>query len=235
MEEIKNDQPSLNRTAIKLPTFWDADAAAWFRRVEAQFSLNGISSQQTQYDHVLAVLPQEVVMRVRNACMNPPATDMYDYLKYEILRVYDLSNARRASALINLEPLGDRLPTQLLSQIQSLRGDMTIDDIIRAIFLERMPRSISNILRAMDDAPLEQIAAAADRMLSVPTKDTGLFNSHEDEIQAVSSPKFSFNKSSSSSRDAKKELCYYHSRFGKKARRCTQPCSWQGNDRVGSY
>ena len=28
-------------------------------------------------------------------------------------------------------------------------------------------------------------------------------------------------------------LCFYHDRFGSRAYRCTQPCTWQGNDRAG--
>ena len=233
--------PAINRVAIKLPTFWNSDAAAWFRRIEAQFALHCVNSQQTKYDHVLAVLPETVVQRVRGACMHPPATNMYDFLKSEILRVYDLSKSRRAEAIINLEPLGDRLPSELLSQIQSLRGDITIDDILRAIFLDRLPKALSHVLRALDELPLETLAAAADRMASAtPVDSSGVFElSAPEAVHAISrsrSTALPHRRSPTTLRnnDDSVGLCFYHKRFGKKARRCIKPCSWQGNHLVGS-
>ena len=50
--------------SLKLPIFWTTQPAVWFAQTEAQFTLRGISADETKYYHVVSVLDQETATRV---------------------------------------------------------------------------------------------------------------------------------------------------------------------------
>ena len=74
MEEYQAQQialagPEINSIAVRLPNFWVTSPELWFAQVEANFDTRHpkITVDSSKYNHVLQVLPQEVLTEVRDA------------------------------------------------------------------------------------------------------------------------------------------------------------------------
>ena len=76
-----------------------------------------------------------------------------------------LSEQRKIQHLLNTEILGDRKPSQSLPRMRSLVGD-TNDNIVKHIFLQRMPQIIQPIPATVDkDAILDKIAEVTGQIM----------------------------------------------------------------------
>ena len=67
--------------ALKLPPFWSADPQVWFAQVESQFFTRKITNQDTKFLHIVASLPPEVAVDIRDLIINKPPDHAYDALK----------------------------------------------------------------------------------------------------------------------------------------------------------
>ena len=70
--------------AVKLPTFWHKNPRSWFVSVEATFRRAKITQEETRFDHVLAVLPMEVIDTIHSIVDNPGDAP-YSTLKEKLL------------------------------------------------------------------------------------------------------------------------------------------------------
>ena len=247
----------ISTVSVKLPPFWCSDPPLWFAQVEAQFLLRGISAQKTKFDHVVASLAPEVATEVRDLILNPPDAQPYDELRKQLIRRTSLSERRRLQQLLSSRDLGDLTPTRLLRKLQQLRGGVAQDGddpLFRELFLERLPANIRVALAALDDGiSLEELAERAERMTeadSIPRSVSMVASSPEGGTEleihrlwadiaelkknlASASREKLDKQEQSNGRDPAHQLCWYHYRFGKAARKCKPPCSQAGNFRAG--
>ena len=93
--------PAVTAVNIKIPTFWPADPEVWFTQVDAQFSTRTITSQKTKFDHVIASLMPEVAIEVRDIILKPPATNLYNSLKTQLIARTMASEQCRLQQLFN--------------------------------------------------------------------------------------------------------------------------------------
>ena len=171
-----NQPPTVAAVALKLPPFKPTDPAVWFAQVEAQFSFRNVVQQRTRFDYVIAALVPEVATEVRDLILNPPADQPYDRLKEALIQRTEASEQRRLQQLLTAEELGDRKPSQLLRRMQQLLGDSgpALDSaIIRQLFLQRLPPSVSMVLASISATlSVTQLAEMADRILEVANPPT---------------------------------------------------------------
>ena len=72
----------------------------------------------------------------------------------------------RVTSLLHPESLGDRRPSEILSYLKAnLAQNDVFVDILPEFFVSRMPEEIKLSLCTMSEAPLDQLAKAADRMM----------------------------------------------------------------------
>ena len=110
-----------------------------------------------------------------------------------------------------------------------LLGEHTPCFLFRQIFLERLPERVRSVLVHSEVKDIRQLAQAADRL-------------HESYIQAEGTAEVNRVTQKPNKKDKQKKerqadngLCFYHNRFGAKAHKCIQPCSWQQeNSSTGS-
>ena len=67
--------------SLKLLTFWISQPEVWFAQAEAQFSLRGITADDTKYFYVLAALDQQTATRLLDLISRPPVDGKYKKLK----------------------------------------------------------------------------------------------------------------------------------------------------------
>ena len=245
---------------LKLPPFWPSDPDVWFAQVEAQFATRGITQQKTKFDYVVASLSPEFATEVRDLILHPPATRPYDTLRDQLVRRTAVSEQRRLQQLLTAEELGDRKPSQLLRRMEQLLGDRAAaadGPFVRELFLQRLPAHVRMVLASTSDSTsLEDLANLADRVMEVAPPTMAAIQTASVEMQTLRTEvgrlrelvktlaprdQSSHNRSPSPRRrrftppptPQREGLCWYHARFGDRARKCTPPCSHSENSTAG--
>ncbi|XP_064481053.1 uncharacterized protein LOC135394294 [Ornithodoros turicata] len=144
--------------ALRLPAFWPKNPSVWYLQVECQFTLAGITSQLTQFRHVVSVLPHDIASQIIDVLSAPQPSNPCDTVKKAILDPTTASESQRLQQLLTAEELGDRRPSQLLRDMQNLPGERasTFDPaLLRELFLQRLPSSVQMILATAATLPLQ--------------------------------------------------------------------------------
>lgn len=156
----------IGRVAFKAPVFWESDPALWFGQVESQFVIAGLSSDTTKFHAVVAALEPKVLNCVRDLVINPPAKEAYEALKKRILNFYERSESSKLKLLLNDLQLGDRRPSQLFCEMEALNNGKISQGALRALWMQRLPNSVQQILSVCSDDITEssKLAQVADKV-----------------------------------------------------------------------
>ncbi|XP_023238739.1 uncharacterized protein LOC111637475 [Centruroides sculpturatus] len=252
-------QPVVGHVAVKPPPFWTESPALWFAQLESQFVLANISNDETKYSHVVASLSERMATEVQDILAAPPNTDKYKTIKRALIDRLSQSEAQRLEKLIRTKELGDRTPSQFLRRLRTLAGHTVTEDLLRSIWLSRLPTDIQKIL-TVSEGTLESLAKIADRLSELYPSTSNI--SATSTASATADPRIAAlevqiselskqisemsrqygrspprRRSSSRGRLGRRSppntfpnnICWYHAKFGANARRCRPPCS-MGNE-----
>ncbi|KRY28926.1 hypothetical protein T03_16089, partial [Trichinella britovi] len=239
--------------SVKLPPFWPHSPRLWFAQAEAQFALRHVSASLTKYYHVIASLPDSVAPDVDDL-LEPAGDAPYETLKRRLLERYGESDDDRFNALMNSARAGDTKPSQLLREMRRNCGkDLDPNTcFFKKLFLQRLPLNIQMILRANTYSNIEEMANKADELIALSNNGSGSIcavkkvngdkaptleeriedleerfrslNRRPDDAPRTPSPK---RLSSSRARRHTSPVCYFHRKFGTRARKCRSPCRYQ--------
>ncbi|CAI5694697.1 unnamed protein product [Oreochromis niloticus] len=221
---------------LELPDFWLHDPPSWFVHVEAQFALRGISADDTKYHQVVASLDPLATRRALTLLRDPPARGKYAALKELLLRRYALSDAERAEKLLSLSGLGGGTALELMERMLSFLGPDDGGFLFAHIFLRQLPAAVR---AGLANSPLlgtkdyRSLAEDADRILLA----TRAFHDHDLVPASPTAPSTSpltcpdvsapsLAAKVAAQRHRGQDLCFYHQRFGPRARRCLLPCAF---------
>lgn len=243
----------LARVAVKPPPFCRNDPSLWFIQLDAQFKLGNITADDTQFYTAISALESEVLQSVRDIILNPPVSDKYKSLKDKLITVYTESETVKIKQLLQDLPLGDMRPSKLLSKMRDLSSGSLTDNILKTLWMNRLPANMQAILAASSE-PLTKLAEIADKIheLAVPTQinavqhsdpSVAALQSQIDDLSkqvakllAIQTQSSARGRSSSRSRHHRRSsstkrfkspppgICFYHHNFGNKARKCSPPC-----------
>lgn len=245
--------------AIKVPIFNHADPALWFCMCESTFQLGTpkpITDPKTKYNYCVANLPPETASLVRDVLMNPNSEDPYKALKDALIARSGESAHQEIRKLLQGENIGDRKPTELLRVLKRRAEAHNVpDSLMLEIFLQHLPSHVQTVLAAVPKLEMDQAADIADRVMDVtplavsacsaapPPNSNDLMieiqklSARIDEISRGRSRarSFSQNRRRSQSNNKKHDMCWFHFKFGDKARNCNKPCSFESKneDRQG--
>ncbi|PNF43124.1 hypothetical protein B7P43_G18075 [Cryptotermes secundus] len=158
-----------SRIAVRVPPFWADRPAVWFAQAEAQFTLAGISSEQTKFCYVISQLDQRYASEVEDIITSPPKRGPYTLLRTELVRRLSPSPEQRMRQLFTVEEIGDRKPSQFLTYLKSLAPDLS-DNVIRSVWTSRLPRNVQSFLAGQNESNLEAAALCADRISEVDVR-----------------------------------------------------------------
>lgn len=249
------------RVSVKLPPFWSDRPAIWFAQVEAQFHLAGITSDMTMFSHVVATIDQRIIGEIEDIIMNPPSENKYIKLKEELIRRLSTSEEQRVRRLLSDEELGDRKPSTFLRHLRSLAGSSLKDDnLLRQLWLRRLPNQVQAILAAQADLSLDKLAELADKIAEVSPGPANVFAINNTppllssltecvenltkQVAALTAQQQYRPRSRSRSVNRTRNIlspsanmakhCWYHRKFGHKATKCTSPCNWMAENPIGN-
>lgn len=239
---------AVDSVSVKLPPFWPADTSLWFRQVESQFRVKGITVQQTKFDYVVMTLSPEIAYLVRDLIADPPDDNPYDELKKQLVKRTTTSTRQRVHQLLDAEGLGDRKPTDVLRTMIQLMGEDVKSPktpIFREIFLRRLPESVRGTLTAKKDGDsLKELAELADELVEGTSRQVSTVEADVSEVAEVAQLRKGLVRSKIQKRSQSRErpsrrasadksqssdVCWYHEQFGDAACKCRVPCSQSGN------
>jgi hypothetical protein len=242
-------------SSVKLPTFWAATPAGWFRSVEAQFAVEGITSEVDKYFLVLAALSEAQVDKVMTVMEEEPTEESYSKLKAALVASHMLTPFQQVDRLVNMEGLGGRKPSELLTAMDKLKPKGP-NSFYAYHFLQRMPCEVRILLAHDDLQDMRALAEKADQLMALHQPQShdavaavqlmephGELAADSDGVAAVSSKaakkkrnkkrggKHSRQRDGSPSQSIVEQspLCWAHIRYGDKAYSCTKPCAWPEN------
>lgn len=155
------------KVSVKVPPFWKEKPKLWFCQLEAQFLLNGITSDTTKYYTLIGNLDLNIIEKVEEIVDNPPATGKYELLKAEIIKRLSASQQQKIMQLLSHEELGDRKPSAFLRHLQDLAGPGMPNDFLRTIWTSRLPVYLQTIVAQQSERPLEAVAELVDRVAEI--------------------------------------------------------------------
>jgi hypothetical protein len=92
MADEENNQSSQRAlSSVKLPPFCPSNPAAWFRSVEAQFVIKGVTAAADKYYLVLATLGESQVERIHNVLDEEPGESGYKKIKDALLSTHTIT------------------------------------------------------------------------------------------------------------------------------------------------
>lgn len=242
---------TINRVSVKPPPFWQQNPVLWFAQLESQFVLAQVTTDHTKYSYVVAALSEEMALEVQDILSSPPNVDRYPAIKNALITRLSQSEAKRLEKLLRTEELGDRTPSQLLRRLRTLASNAVNDDILRNIWLSRLPPDAQKILTVCA-GDLDALAQTADRISEMypsvcvaavrPQSETDSnFAALQAQITELTTQVAALRTQNNSRRSRRyrspgkrsrspsaTKLCWYHRRFGSEARKCSPPCE-QGN------
>lgn len=280
-----------------LPPFTGENVQHWLKLCDFTFKTYKITDKDRIVYLLYRALPSEMQLDMASILESEDA-NKHKIFKDMIIKGTEIPVQRRLESLLSEAELGDRKPSAFLRHLRQLSGSSDCDaKLLRTIFLNRLPGTISQILAPMSNESLDAIAKAADQIYeyipksrsvnvcepsmssqqtldlsklsstvsSVEQSSRALLNSTSSMADAISSLQSQLNAlqnnfSSSlasinsqisslqsavnrvSSRSKSRvtyrsnnpvnlnQYCFYHSKFGTNATKCSQPCSWQSGN-----
>ncbi|CAK9816250.1 hypothetical protein ANTPLA_LOCUS8937 [Anthophora plagiata] len=158
------ETPQISKISIRVPPFWPEQPAVWFKQLEAQFQLNGITADSTKFYHTISQLENKYAAEVHDVICNPPERERYETIKQELIHRVSTSQTRKIHQLLEKEEIGDRTPSQFLRHMKTLAGDTVSEDFLRTLWSSRLPATTQAIVSSQADLPLKKLAEIADRI-----------------------------------------------------------------------
>lgn len=244
---------SIRRIQIKVPPFWKQNPELWFRQLEAQFSNSQITSDLTKFNSIVGIIESDILSSVSDIVINPPANNKYETIKTRLIKEFANSDNKKIRSLLHDLSLGDMKPSSLLRKMKELSCGKVGDDLLKTLWMQRLPLTIQTVLSTSTDA-LDQLARSADEMFdisensSVQAIDSDSNKQFNDLVNVVhqlegkiESLKSYFRESRNSNGRSSRHrsptpskastvtnngLCYYHKHFGSRANKCKKPCDF---------
>ena len=162
---------SLASVALTLPQFWCQNPDSWFVKAEALMKTSNIIAEETKFNKVVAILPENVAVQVREVTHKATyVAGDYEKLKALLIKRNHLSTIERMDKLGELKEIEGKKPSDLLIDLEciitsSIDGEsISMDDKTKKYWwLRALPKALRpSLLVLADSCALPKLVDAAD-------------------------------------------------------------------------
>ncbi|XP_046976450.1 uncharacterized protein LOC124542553 [Vanessa cardui] len=239
---------------IKTPPFWPEKPAIWFAQVEGQFKLFGITDEATKFYQILSTLDRQYAAEVEDVITGPPdynrlKAELIKRLsvsrenKVKQLLMHEQLGSRKPSQFLrHLQHLaGPDIPEEFLQTFWTSRLPIGIQPIVAsqptlpldalaelADRVHDIATPTNQVAATSSSSPIElltQQVAELTKQVSALTAQVNQRSRPRERRQSSRHRNRSQSRRSSSSH-RRYPVCWYHSKFGSKARSCIKPCDY---------
>ncbi|GFS95582.1 uncharacterized protein NPIL_627451 [Nephila pilipes] len=231
MTEDSNAQQHVSRVAAKLPPLWKQNIKLWFLQAEASFELSGITNDVTKYNNVIAAIDSEILSVVSDLLFDPPHADRYTTLKNRLIQEFSDSENQQIRKLLSELQLGDDKPSHLLRKTSEKLENLAklADKIaeVRASPFTPNVYAVSGRSEQSSDSPHSPLNEMVELRGEIAALSKQVERSkNRFRRRYGKSPYRSKTPSRRENYHFNDEFCYYHKRFGSKAKKCREPCTF---------
>jgi hypothetical protein len=108
------------------------------------------------FDLMVAALPEKNLSQVMDIIKNIPAVNPFKDFKLRLLEAHVLFDQEKMDALVQLRPLGENKPSQLLASMLSVCPS--------GMKVQRLPQTLRTLLGEQECGEIRALAALADRL-----------------------------------------------------------------------
>ncbi|GFT57377.1 uncharacterized protein TNCV_3969841 [Trichonephila clavipes] len=141
-------------------------AAVTLKRARVQnrgsVQISRISLEETKFHYLVSQLEPKYVENIWDI-VNSKSDTKYTDSKNRLLSLFKESENLRIKRLLTGIELGDMKPSQLLQKLKTVATSDISDNLIKTLWLEKLPESIKNIL-VVSDENLSKLAVMADKI-----------------------------------------------------------------------
>ncbi|XP_055924770.1 uncharacterized protein LOC129956840 [Argiope bruennichi] len=203
-----DSSPVVARVSFKAPPFWKQNPKLYFVQIESQFTIAGITKDETKYHHVVAAIETDVIAQVSDIILNLNEELMYEALKERLIEQFADSETHLLKLLLQELQLGDDRPSE---------------DLLKNLWLQRLPTAVQQFL-AVSTGDLDALAKMADQVLEVT--DSSSIHLFEGPNSGCKDCHTLRSHSSSRRFNPSDGICWFHHKFGSTARNCKTPCNY---------
>ena len=151
-------------------------------------------------------------------------------MKASLIRAFGKTQAEKDQALLSLNGLGDRKPSELLQHMQNSNTDPA--NLFKVLFLAQLPPDVRRILSTTAKTEIADLAIEADRITEVTrlTQDMQVKATRTSQVTLQGTQLGDLRSGQSKPSTQMKKLpgmCKYHSTFGNQAKKFVPPCKFQ--------
>ena len=143
---LGDEEPRASGISLRLPPFWPEEPELWFAQLEGQFALSRITKEEDKYALTIAHIQPKQAREVKDIITNPPVFNRYQTIKTALIQRLTDSKEQRIRQLLESEKIGDRKPSQFLRHLSTLAGTVASNDLLRTLWLGRLPTQTQAIL-----------------------------------------------------------------------------------------
>ena len=231
----------VGRVSVKPPVFYRSIPGVWFRQMESQFFLTGITNDEKEFHHILVAIPEDVAINL------PMDIDIKDH----IYGIFQKSKQEMIEEALGMISLDSQKLSFCLMRIQGKLAEcnLTLDDnLLKHRLMQVMPLSLKTALSADLELPVEQFPKLADTIYSYSNTVCSCHKSSKhicdlytaDAIKTIIQSAFNAIQPISKQIKVKEnthrpftagqrpKICRYHLYFAEKAKSCETCCQWPG-------
>lgn len=238
----------------KPPVFYKEDPTLWFSIVENALAYAGVTRDQMKFQYVVSYADPIIIPLIADLIKNPPATNKYNAIKERIISAFAEPTSTRLNRLFKGLTLGDKKPSHYLQELKDLADKHCDNEVLKSLLLGQLDTSTRIALLASGEDDVEKLALLADKIQASQTstlsniqqlpylnaevlsEEITQLKKKVEELCALSRrdkqtdrdpESFTVGSKQQNTRFVRTyKLCYYHFKFGKRARKCVQPCNW---------
>lgn len=234
----------------QMPQFNREDVDEWFRRLELQLQLIGAQNSMDQYKGLLSYLSGTLLMEAHQYLAEEQnqqnVANPYEFVKTKLLHRFGKSLRERMEDLMAKQPTDD-LPSVFLGTLLRYAG-CNNEALAREIWEDSLPDYMTAAVHSMRRLPVNAVAETADALHVATRKKRTVLNQVPEPVAApqvcslntdladrISRLEALLKKSTfkpkpqpkekmphvESNNSPARELCFYHRKFGDRARKCT--------------
>lgn len=163
----QTNQTYVEKLSVRAPPFWSNESELWFAQLESQFLLSGIAQDSTKYAQVLSHLDVKYTREVKDIIANPPDANKYPAIKKALIERLSALQEHRTQQLLEREGLGDRKLSQFLRHLRTLAEPSVSEQMLRTLWLGRLPNQMKVILATRAQDRLEDVAEQVGRIQEI--------------------------------------------------------------------